>query len=232
MVGAGRSTCRRGRPERDVVGCRSGDHLEHMHEAILIIGPTGSGKTPLGEELERTGWRDRRCVHVDFGEQMRRITTRERLPAGFTPGDRDTLRDVLEAGRLLTDEEFHLVGTILDLVAREKSLAAADLVILNGVPRRIGQARDLEALVEIVEVIALEAGPDIITERIRRNSGGDRAGRIDDLPARIRDRLARYEAQTRPLIDYYRRTGVPVRIIPVGIATVAGEVAAVLDPGP
>ena len=41
--------------------------------ALLLIGPTGSGKTPLGDLLDREGLWHRRCCHFDFGERMRRI---------------------------------------------------------------------------------------------------------------------------------------------------------------
>ena len=44
-----------------------------LPHALLLIGPTGSGKTPLGELLERSGLWGRPCRHFDFGERMRRI---------------------------------------------------------------------------------------------------------------------------------------------------------------
>ncbi|MCX7427258.1 MAG: hypothetical protein NTW96_16720 [Planctomycetia bacterium] len=43
------------------------------NDAMLLLGPTGSGKTPLGDLLERRGLGGRRCVHFDFGAHLRRI---------------------------------------------------------------------------------------------------------------------------------------------------------------
>ena len=41
--------------------------------AILLLGPTGSGKTPLGELMERRGFGGRRCRHFDLGDRLRRF---------------------------------------------------------------------------------------------------------------------------------------------------------------
>jgi len=35
--------------------------------AILLIGPTGSGKTPLGDWLQAYGFCGHRCHRFDFG---------------------------------------------------------------------------------------------------------------------------------------------------------------------
>jgi adenylate kinase family enzyme len=43
------------------------------HNAVLIVGPTGSGKTPLGEFLQQTGLWEKRCFHFDFGKALRGI---------------------------------------------------------------------------------------------------------------------------------------------------------------
>ncbi len=36
-------------------------------EAILFLGPTGSGKTPYGELIEWQGLGGRKCAHFYFG---------------------------------------------------------------------------------------------------------------------------------------------------------------------
>jgi adenylate kinase family enzyme len=42
-------------------------------KAILLLGPTGSGKTPLGQVLEERGLWGHTCMHFDFGANLREI---------------------------------------------------------------------------------------------------------------------------------------------------------------
>ena len=42
--------------------------------AVLILGSTGSGKTPLGEYIEQNGLNGIKCHHFDFGACLRRIS--------------------------------------------------------------------------------------------------------------------------------------------------------------
>ena len=42
-------------------------------EAILLLGPTGSGKTPLGQVLEERGLWGHTSRHFDFGASLREI---------------------------------------------------------------------------------------------------------------------------------------------------------------
>jgi hypothetical protein len=43
------------------------------YPAILLVGPTGSGKTPLGALCEKKGLWQSRVFHFDFGAILRRI---------------------------------------------------------------------------------------------------------------------------------------------------------------
>jgi adenylate kinase family enzyme len=47
------------------------------HHAMLLLGPTGSGKTPLGRQIERRGLGGQMFVHFDFGENLRRIVAQQ-----------------------------------------------------------------------------------------------------------------------------------------------------------
>lgn len=40
--------------------------------AVLLLGPTGAGKTPLGRICAQRGLWGRSCTHVDFGACLRR----------------------------------------------------------------------------------------------------------------------------------------------------------------
>jgi len=189
--------------------------------AVLLLGPTGSGKSPLGEAAARSGLWGRRCFHFDFGENLRRAAGRG--PAGVRLGKADlaVVRRSLATGALLEDKHFPIAAGIFKGFLRAARLRPGDLVILNGLPRHAGQARDMGGLAAVTAVILLSAPPTVVRERILRDAGGDRRGRGDDSLSEIRKKLGIYEARTRPLVDHYRKRGAAVITIAVGIRTSA-----------
>lgn len=196
-------------------------------EAILLLGPTGAGKTPLGDCVAERGLFGRRCVHFDFGAQLRQVA--EYGSRGLTPSDIATVQNVLAGGTLLEDDTFHIARTILDVFIEDQNVEAQDIVILNGLPRHAGQARDTGGILSVVLVVALECTAEIVHERIAQNSGGDRAERTDDSVAEIARKLEIYAARTRPLLEHYRAEGTPRCLIPVGVETTPAEILALLE---
>jgi adenylate kinase family enzyme len=179
-----------------------------MSQAILLLGPTGSGKSPLGDLLEARGV----GVHFDFGRRLRAAN------AGFSPREREVIAESLRTGALLENENFPIAARIL-----EAAMGEAEWVILNGLPRHVGQARDVDALIDIRQLIVLEATPEVILERIARNTGGDRTGRRDDEEQAVRARLETYRARTLPLIDHYARRGARLIRLPVEVDSTADQ---------
>jgi adenylate kinase family enzyme len=187
------------------------------HEAILLLGPTGSGKSPLGDCLAARGLSGRRCIHFDFGAQLRRVA--EQGCEGLSQDDIAYVRRVLTEGALLEDETFYIARTILETFLNEAHAGTEDLVVLNGLPRHAGQARDVDSMLDLILVTALECTAATVHARIARNTGGDRTERTDDSTEEIARKLEIYAARTRPLIDHYRAEGIPCRIIPVEVNT-------------
>jgi adenylate kinase family enzyme len=183
--------------------------------AILLIGPTGSGKTPLGDLMEKTGAFGKRCFHFDFGANLRNIGGSETLISHFSQEEIAVIRNSLDTGALLENENFPIAAKILNLFIETRHININDLIILNGIPRHSGQADDADALVEIQRIIFLECEPHVILERIRHNTGGDRSGRADDSPEAIGNKLKIFNNRTRPLLDHYRSKGVHVDQIKV-----------------
>ncbi|MBN1938103.1 MAG: nucleoside monophosphate kinase [Candidatus Aminicenantes bacterium] len=191
-------------------------------EAFLLVGPTGSGKTPLGEALESAGWDGRRCLHFDFGARLRAAAAGpENVPA-LSAEERNVVRDVLQTGALLDDRFFGIARKILEDFLRRREAGPGDLLVLNGLPRHAGQARDIAPVADVVRMILLFAPPVTVRERIRTDAAGDRAERGDDSPAEVERKLALYEQRTRPLIGHYEAKGVPVVRLEVGPKTSAG----------
>ncbi|MCS7305155.1 MAG: nucleoside monophosphate kinase [Thermoguttaceae bacterium] len=245
-----------------------------LYKGILLLGPTGSGKTPLGQLLAHRGIWGRRCVHFDFGYWLRWIasdhsseapppqpssflpecsqasqtsvaseTDRTRLPEQayslcseyFTREERQFIQQVLLSGALLEDKDFWLAVKILKYflvleglaepevlrqpqsqpLKKPKDFSTEPLIVLNGLPRHVGQAEAMKSWVDVQAVVYLDCPAEVVLERIRSNIGGDRQGRTDDDLQCVQAKLATYQARTQPLIAYYQSRGVPIVRLPV-----------------
>lgn len=204
--------------------------VEKPVDAVLLIGPTGSGKTPLGEHIESRGLPGRRCVHFDFGHELRSIASLESAPSGFTADEHAFIRGVLENGLLLENEHFYIAGKIIDLFLEKRNFSTGDVMLLNGLPRHAGQARDLSAIARVGWVVSLECTAEDVFERISSNSGGDRSSRTDDGLGMIRKKLEIFRQRTAPLIELYKASGARIIGIEVGPATAADEIYHGLTP--
>lgn len=198
-----------------------------LPQALLLVGPTGSGKTPLGQHLELHGLAGRRCVHFDFGAQLRRVAAAA-APDPLSPEEQELVRSLLRDGALLDDSQFHIARKLLDAHINASGLEPSGWNVLNGLPRHTGQAVALEPCVDVRCVVALACTPETVLHRIRADTGGDRQGRADDTPEAVATRLAMFETRTTPLLDHYRRMGVSVLRIDVGRETRAEDAAAIL----
>lgn len=197
--------------------------------ALLLVGPTGSGKSPLGDELERKGLRGRRCVHFDFGRTLRSVAAGGAGKFGLAASELEAVRHSLGSGALFEDKDLPMIRKILVGLTEICGLSPGDLLVLNGLPRHRSQAEALASLVRIERVVSLEADAQVILERIRRDIGRDRAGRPDDDLASIAKRLVLFRDRTVPLLDFYRGRGVPITAIPVTAAMTAEDMSAELD---
>ena len=206
------------------------------YKALLLLGPTGAGKSPLGDHLEANGFRGRRCFHFDFGAELRASVAvrdggggeRAEGDDALSDSDRAVIRRVLETGALLEDAEFPIARRVFRRFVRERGVGPDDWVALNGLPRHAGQALGLAPEVDVRFVVVLRATAGVVRKRIRTNTAGDRTGRSDDDPAGIEAKLKIFEARTRPLIEYYEARGAAVIPLEVGPRTSAAEMAGFL----
>ncbi len=200
-------------------------------DAILLLGPTGAGKSPLGERIEQRGLWGRRCFHFDFGENLRAVAALESAP-GFSAAQLDYVRDVLERGALLENETFVIAENILDRFIASRGVGPGDLLVMNGLPRHVGQARDVGGRVRMIRVVELVCDAGTVVRRISTNAGSDRAGRKDDAIALVRQKLRTFAARTAPLLAHYEQQGVLTTRVRVSAATQPDELIAELTPAP
>jgi adenylate kinase family enzyme len=189
--------------------------------AILLLGPTGAGKTPLGQLLEQRGLPGRRCLHFDFGATLREAVERDAPDAILGRADLDFLRAVLESGTLLEDRHFPIAERLLRSFLARRGAGGQTVIVLNGLPRHVGQARGLEPLLDVREVVYLACTGETVLERIRSNVGGDRGERSDDSREAVRRKLEVFRQRTAPLLDYYRGKAARLREIEVRADTTA-----------
>lgn len=193
----------------------------HRPQAILLLGPTGSGKSPLGALLEkRMGW-----AHFDFGHELRLIARGEG-DFGLTDAEREYVKDILHDHALFPDDKFHIVEKILTDFLDRNSHAPG--IILNGLPRHIGQTEGVSQHVDIKSIAVLDCNREVSANRIVDRLKGltnDHAGRTDDTHRAHERKFIHYTRRTGPLIDHYEDTGVGIIRVPVGRDTNEADIA-------
>ena len=200
-----------------------------MYNAILLLGPTGSGKTPLGSYIEKKGIWNKRCFHFDFGKELRTISEANVIPSQFIKGDVDYIEKVLKEGALLENETFYIAEKILNSFIKRNSISSDDVILLNGLPRHTGQAEDVDSIITIKLVIYLDCPLEVIKERVQLNIGGDRSDRTDDSIEEIKEKLEIFNERTIPLLQYYEKKNTPIKKVSISVNTKPDEILRYLN---
>jgi adenylate kinase len=166
---------------------------------IVLFGPPGSGKgTQATRIAEHYGG-----IHISVGDILRAETA-----AGTELGLR--VQSYLGVGDLVPDE------LVVDLLwGRILEAARGSGYVLDGFPRTVGQAevvyrRAVEAGVTADTAVYLDAAEEPLVARMLARGHVD--GRPDDTAEVIAHRLSVFARETAPLVDYYERRGLLVRI--------------------
>lgn len=161
----------------------------------IMFGPPGAGKGTHAVAL-----RDKyNLCHLSTGELLR-----AEIAAGTGLGRQ--AQKLIEGGNLVPDE---MVERMIE--KRFNSITDVEGFLLDGFPRTLGQANDLDKMLaergdSVTAVISLMIPDEMVHQRIRRRAAIE--GRADDASdVVIQNRINTYHAQTEPLIDYYKKQG-------------------------
>jgi adenylate kinase len=180
---------------------------------ILILGPPGAGKGTQSSNIAA----EYGVEHVTTGDALR---GNKDMDISDMDTEHDTPRAYMEAGDLVPDA---VVNAIV-----EEALSSADGFVLDGYPRNLDQAEELEGMTDLDVILSVDVSREELVDRLtgRRvcddcgtnyhvefdqpdeadvcdDCGGDLIQRDDDTEEAVENRLDVFEEETAPVIEYY-----------------------------
>ena len=192
-----------------------------MKKNMIIMGPPGAGKGTQAKKIIASY----HIPHISTGDMFREAIA-EGTPLGLLA------KQYINAGNLVRDDVT--IGLVKERLSKDD---CANGYLLDGFPRTIPQAEALEKLTkeigrEISIVISIDTPKEELIRRItgrlvckkcgapfhkekRRPlkegvcdlCGGELVQRPDDNKEALEVRLAHYEQETKPLLDFYHKLG-------------------------
>ncbi len=166
------------------------------YKTLLLFGAPGSGKGTQGHILGSIPG----LVHVACGEIFRDMRVGSPLGSVFL--------DYSSRGALVPDDftvqlwKEHVDG----LVSLNRFDPQSDLLILDGIPRNVAQARLMDTLIDVQRVYYLDC-EDKQKMYLRLKRRALHENRLDDASDEvIQRRLYVYEAETAPVLGYYPKS--------------------------
>lgn len=185
--------------------------ISQRFQTILLFGAPGAGKGTQGKILG--------CIpgfyHLSCGEVFRTLDMSSELGKTFLQFSSKGLLVPDDLTVKMWHQNMHARTVLADYKPR------ADLLVLDGIPRNVNQARLLEKHLDVLQIIHLVC-PDKeqMIKRLRRRALKE--NRIDDAKEDvIRKRWQVYEKETFPVLEYYANeiikevdaTGSPARVL-------------------
>jgi adenylate kinase len=157
---------------------------------VILMGPPGSGKGTQARFLcEAT-----RARHLATGDLFR-----EHLRNG-TPLGKLAEQWTSKGAYVPDDVTIGMVRETLDAIPQ------GTRIVFDGFPRTVEQAKALDELLRergrrIDHVVVIDVPREEIVQRLGART------RTDDTPEVVRKRLEVYDAQTKPVIEHYKKMG-------------------------
>jgi len=161
--------------------------------AILFLGAPGAGKGTQGKILGNVP----RFFHFACGDVFRSLDTRTELGRQFV--------EYSSRGELVPDElTVQLWEAQINNIAETHLYKPdIDVLVLDGIPRNVRQAEILEDYIDVHQVFHISCpNRDELARRMRKRA--IKENRFDDASNKVIDqRIATYEAETKPILEYY-----------------------------
>lgn len=167
--------------------------MPSRYQTILLFGAPGAGKGTQGKILGQVPG----FYHLSCGEVFRTLDTSSELGRTFM--------EYSSRGELVPDDvtikmwhqNMH-AQTILSMYKPQ-----ADLLVLDGIPRNVNQAKLLEKHLRVLKIIHLVCpNKTEMIKRLRRRALKE--NRVDDAKEEvILKRWSVYEQETFPVLNYY-----------------------------
>lgn len=193
---------------------------------LILVGPPGAGKGTQAARLVDA----LKIPHISTGDMLRAA-----VKAGTELGLKAD--EFMKAGDLVPDAV--VIGMVLERIAQPDAMGG---FMLDGFPRTRPQAEALDAAlveagVDLDSVVLIEVPDELIVARITGRRSDPETGTIYHLefnppPADVVDRLvhrkddtveacearlAKYHAETAPIVPFYAGKGILARVDGVGL---------------
>ncbi len=151
-----------------------------MQKAILVVGPPGAGKGTQAKLIaKKFGYK-----HISTGEILRGLDKNTALGK--------KVFSLINKGNFVPAKTT--VNIVLNYIKSNKKI-----LVLDGFPRTITQAKLIKNKIEIIKVIAFTGRTSVFKERLMKRG----QGRADDTNEVINHRFEVYKRETEPLLKHY-----------------------------
>jgi adenylate kinase len=163
------------------------------YNTFILFGAPGSGKGTQGKTLGTIP----RFYHCACGDVFRSIDTRTKVGKAFL--------EYSSKGQLVPDEiTVELWRAAIDAaVEAHKFKPDIDTLVLDGIPRNVGQAKIMEEMIDVKKVFHLACpSRETLFTRLKKRALKD--NRLDDANDQvIQRRLDIYETESKPVLSHY-----------------------------
>jgi adenylate kinase len=170
------------------------------YKTFLLFGAPGSGKGTQGKTLGSIP----RFYHCPCGDVFRSIDTRTKVGKAFL--------EFSSKGHLVPDDiTVELWKEAIEAaVDAHKFKPDIDILVLDGIPRNVGQAKIMEEMIDVEKVFHLSCpNRETLFSRLKKRALKD--NRLDDANEQvIQRRLETYEMESKPVLSHYPKEKITV----------------------